>query len=159
MWKKLFIAALVFGLEISVATAQDKAGDLAIIVGKNSPLNNVTSEELAKIFRAEKPKGPDGVRFVITMREASSTERAAALAQIYKFGEDEYSKYFLQASFVGLVQSAPRALNGAGTVKQFVSITPGAIGYLRASDVDDSVKVLKVDGKAPGDDGYSLKLK
>jgi hypothetical protein len=40
-----------------------------------------------------------------------------------------------------------------------VSGTPGAIGYLRGSDVDDSVKILKVDGHAPGDAEYPLKIK
>ena len=39
------------------------------------------------------------------------------------------------------------------------ALSPGAITYLRASDVDPSVKVLKVDGKAPGEAGYPLKIK
>jgi len=57
------------------------------------------------------------------------------------------------------VQSAPRAMNGSATAKQYVSVTPGAISYVRSSDTDDSVKVLKVDGKSPGEAGYPLKLK
>jgi ABC-type phosphate transport system substrate-binding protein len=41
----------------------------------------------------------------------------------------------------------------------FVSSTPGAIGYVRASEANDSVKILKVDGVAPGDAAYKLKIK
>ena len=74
-------------------------------------------------------------------------------------GEDDYAKYFLQATFTGLVQAAPRPLASPGAMRQFVAGTPGAIGYLRASDVDDSVKIVKVDGKSPGDPDYKLKLK
>ena len=159
MWKKIFILALVFSLKAGVANAQDKAGDLAIVVSKNRALDNVTSDELTKIFRAEKAKGPDGVRFAVTTREAGCAERAAALSEIYKLDEDAYAKYFLQATFVGLVQSAPRPLSGAATAKQFVSVTPGAISYVRGSDADDSVKTLKVDGKSPGEAGYPLKVK
>ena len=159
MWKKIWLSALLLGLIAGVVRAQDKSADLAIIVGKNSALDNVTGEELAKIFRAEKSKGPDGVRFMLTTREAGSPERAAALAQIFKMGEDDYAKYFLQATFVGQVQSAPRTLSGAGVAKQFVSVTPGAISYIRGSDTDDSVKVVKVDGRAPGDPDYKLKIK
>jgi ABC-type phosphate transport system substrate-binding protein len=48
-------------------------------------------------------------------------------------------------------------LNSAAAVRQFVAATPGAIGYLLASDVDDSIKIVKVDGKAPGEAGYPLK--
>ena len=62
MWKKLLILALVFSLKICSANAQDKSGDLAIVVGKDRALENVSSEELAKIFRAEKSKGSDGAR-------------------------------------------------------------------------------------------------
>ena len=49
-------------------------------------------------------------------------------------------------------------LTGVAVAKQFVSVTPGAISYIRASDADDSVKVVKVDGHAPGEAGYALKL-
>ena len=73
--------------------------------------------------------------------------------------EADYAKYFLQATFTGQVPAAPRTLSGAATAKQFVSVTPGAVGYVRGSDVDDSVKTLKVDGKSPGEAGYALKVK
>jgi ABC-type phosphate transport system substrate-binding protein len=159
MWKKIFILALVISLKAGPALAQDKAGDLAIVVAKNRGLDNVTSDELTKIFRAEKTKGADGLRFVLIAREPGSPERAAALAGIYKASEDDYAKYFLQATFTGLVASAPRPFSSPATLRQFVSGTPGAIGYLRGSDVDDSVKILKVDGHAPGDAEYPLKIK
>jgi ABC-type phosphate transport system substrate-binding protein len=159
MWKKFFILALAGGVALGSAVAQDKSGDLAVIVGKNCSLDNVTSDELAKIFRAEKAKDPDGARYIITAREPGSAERATVLAQIYKMGEDDYSKYFLQATFVGLVQSAPRQLNGPATTREFVAGTRGAIGCLRASEADDSVKIVKVDGHAPGDPDYPLKIK
>ena len=73
--------------------------------------------------------------------------------------EADYAKYFLQATFTGQVPAAPRTLSGAATAKQFVSVTPGVVGYVRGSDVDDSVKALKVDGKSPGEAGYALKVK
>jgi hypothetical protein len=40
-----------------------------------------------------------------------------------------------------------------------VGTTPGAVGYLRASDVDDSVKVVRVNGLLPDDDGYPMRLR
>ena len=158
MWKKILLFALVSSLKIGLASAQDKSADLAIVVGKNSPLDNVSHAELTKIFRAEKGKGPDGVRFVILMREAGSPERTAALGDIYQMNEADYGKYFLQATFIGLVQAAPRQVNAA-TLRQLVAGTPGAIGYARASDVDDSVKIVKVDGHSPGEADYPLKIK
>jgi hypothetical protein len=159
MWKKTLVFALVFGLRIGVTSAQEKAADLAIVVGKSSALDNVTSAELTKIFRAEKAKGPDSVKFVVAMREPGSAERAGALAGIYEMNEADYGKYFLQATFVGLVQAAPRQFNSVASMRQFVAATPGAIGYLRGGDMDDTVKFVKVDGHSPGEAEYKLKVK
>jgi len=159
MWKKFIAITLTTGLLVGTAFAGDNSGDLAIIVNKASTVTSVTSAELAKIFRAEKSKGPDGVKFVISMRETGSPERTAALAGIYQMAEADYGKYFLQATFVGLVQSAPRQISSVAAMRQFVSATPGGIGYVRASDADDSVKVIQIDGHSPGDPSYPLKIK
>jgi hypothetical protein len=43
-------------------------------------------------------------------------------------------------------------------VLRFVFNVPGAIGYVRASEVDASVKTLRVDGRLPGDRGYGLEV-
>jgi hypothetical protein len=43
-------------------------------------------------------------------------------------------------------------------MKRFVFNVSGAIGYLRADELDDSVKVIRVDGRAPGEAAYRLRL-
>ena len=141
------------------ARAQDKAGQLAIIVGKSSSLDSITTAEMQKYFKAEKTKLPDGTKIVIVMHDVGLPEREAALANIYKMSEAEYNDYFVGQTFTGAVAAAPKAFSSAAAVKQYVAATPGAIGYLRASDADDTVKVLKVDGKAPGEADYKLKMK
>jgi ABC-type phosphate transport system substrate-binding protein len=159
MFKRTAIVGLFVLLGASVARGGDKGDDLAIVVNKNSTLDNVTQAELVKILREEKSKSADGVRFVVLAREPGSAERSAALKSIFQMTEAEYQKYFLQATFVGAVQAAPKVVSGAAATRQFVAGNPGAVGYLRGSDVDDSVKVVKVDGKSPGDAGYSLKMR
>jgi hypothetical protein len=62
----------------------------------------------------------------------------------------------MQAAFTGKDIAPPRDVASAAALKQFVAGTPGAIGCILASEVDDSVKVLKVDGNAPGEPGYKL---
>lgn len=141
-----------------VAKAQDKSTDLAIVVNTSCTMENVTSAELAKIFKAEKAKNIDGAKYAIAMRDAGSAERNAALKGIYQMSDSEYEKFFLQATFAGTVQAAPKALGSAASVKSFVAAAPGGISYMRGSDVDSTVKVLKVDGKSPGDAGYPLKI-
>jgi len=35
---------------------------------------------------------------------------------------------------------------------------PGAIGYLRVTETDDSVKILHIDSRLPGEKDYSIRL-
>jgi hypothetical protein len=142
-----------------LAIAPLRAADLVIVVNKSCALDNVTSAELTKFFKAEKSKAPDGTKLVIVMQDSGRPERDAALAAIYHMSESEYNDYFVEATFTGAVATAPKAVSSGAAVKKFVSDTAGGLGYVRDSDVDDSVKVVKVDGKAPGDPDYKLKLK
>jgi hypothetical protein len=43
-------------------------------------------------------------------------------------------------------------------VRKFVFNVPGAIGYLRAADVDGTVKVIKVNGHRVEDSDYPLRI-
>ena len=153
----ILVALLLSG--ITAAHAQDKATQLAIIVNKACSLDNVTTAEVQKYFKADKSKTPDGTKIVIVMQDVGNPDRDAALRAIYKMSEAEYNDFFVGQTFTGAVAAAPKALPSSAAVKQFVAATPGAISYVRASDADDSVKILKVDGKSPGDADYGLKLK
>jgi len=43
-------------------------------------------------------------------------------------------------------------------VRKFVFNVPGAIGYLRPEHVDNSVKVIAIDGHTPEDAEYPLRM-
>ena len=45
----------------------------------------------------------------------------------------------------------------AAAVLELVSTIPGAIGFLRFKDVNESVKVISVDGVAAGQAAYQIK--
>lgn len=150
------LPALLLAFVLGVVAA--RADDLAIVVNKACGLDHVTSAELAKYFKAEKTKAPDGTRLVLVVQDAGRPERDVALKKIYKMSESEYSDYFVEATFTGAVAAAPKSLPSSAAVKQFVAATAGGLGYIAASEADDSVKVLTVDGHAPGDADYPLKL-
>jgi len=148
------------GLSLAVTTsAQDKSSDLAVIVNKAVGLNDVSISTLSRYFKGEKTKAPDGTKMVVVMFDLGHAERAAALKGIYKLSESEYNDYFVCAIFTGSVSTAPRVLASGGAIKEFVASTTGGISYVMGSDVDDSVKVLKIDGKSPGDPDYPLRGK
>lgn len=147
--KHVLVTALLF-----VAVA--RADDVAIVVGKSVPIDNLSSAELGHIFRCEETT-VGGTKITVYNREKGSVERGAVLRLIYHMNDSAYSRFFMQAVFTGAITEGPKIAAGAAAAKQAVAGTPGAISYVLASQVDGSVKIVKVDGQAPGDAGYPLK--
>lgn len=131
---------------------------IAIIVNKTNPVEDLSSSELRRIFMIEKRISPNGRKYQVLMGKPKQAERESVLRIIYRMSEREYSRHFLRAVFTGAVQSAPSQVTGAVAMKRLVARTPGAIGYVRASEIDNSVKVVSIDGQAPGAAGYKLTL-
>jgi ABC-type phosphate transport system substrate-binding protein len=154
------LLALVVALCASaprVARAQD-AQPLAIVVNKSNPLNEVSLADLRRIYRGQRLRWSNGRRVTLVMRDPGTPERGALLHLLYGVDEEEYRRVFLQAIFTGEAGDAPKMLASPTGVLRFVFNVPGAIGYVRASEADSSVKVLRVDGRLPGDQGYRLEL-
>lgn len=131
---------------------------LAIVVNQSNPVNELSSPELRKIFLGERTHWPNGRRITLVMIEPGRPERVAILRELYHMSESELNRHFLHGLFTGQVLVSPKTLNTPVGVCKFVFNVPGAIGYLRASDVDDSVRVMRVDGHLPQDQDYSLRI-
>lgn len=150
-----FSAALLAAPSVSYAQS---AEPLAIVVNKANPLNEVSLADLRKIYRGQRGRWSNGKRVTIVMRDAGAPERDAILRSLYGLDEENYRRGFLQAIFTGEANDAPKMLATPNGVLRFVFNVPGAIGYVRASEVDDSVKMLRVDGRLPGDAGYRIEV-
>lgn len=131
---------------------------LAIIINKANPVNNLTSEELRKHFSLEHERWPDGRKKTALMLPSGASERELVLRHIYHLNESEFTRHLLQVSFTGQALSVPKELASAVNMRKFVFNVPGAIGYVRTSQLDDTVKVIQIDGHSPGDADYPLKL-
>ena len=133
--------------------------ELAIIINKSNPNDNISLAELKEYFLAERSNWLHGGGKVrVVMREPGRPEREAVLNVIYRMNEKGFTSYFLAKKFTGEVVEGPRQQNSTPDVIKFISYVPGAIGYVRADEVDASVKVLRVGGLAPGEPGYMIKL-
>ena len=146
-----------FGEQTNAVPAQT-AEPLAIVVNKANPTDNLTTEELRKYFRMEREHWPDGRKNSVVMLPPGAAEREAVLRLIYETNEPGFAKHFLQATYAGKLQAQPKELANSANVRKFIFNVPGAIGFVRASQLDDTVKALRIDGHLPGDAGYTLKL-
>lgn len=118
------------------------AGEVDIVVNKANTIADLSLADARKIFMGDKSTWPSGKRVSILMLAQGQPEREVVLKEIYKMSEADYSKYFLQAAFTGKVSAPPKDVASAAQLKQLVAENPGAVGFVKKEDVDDSVKVV-----------------
>ncbi len=132
---------------------------LAIVVNPKNPTTNVTLPHLRSVFFGESRWWPNRTRVTLATMRRGTPERQTVLRVIYKMDDQDLDRYFLYQRFKGEASTPTTTLRSSADVKKFVVSTPGALGYLRLSDVDDSVKIVRVNGLLPEDDGYPLRLR
>jgi len=131
---------------------------LAIVVNQANAVDSLSMADLRRIFLGERGHWPNGRRITLVMLDPGWPERAVVLSDIYHMDETEFKNHFLHGLFTGEVFVSPKTLSTPEGVRKFIFNVPGAIGYLRASDVDKSVKVIRIDERPPGDKGYKLQV-
>ncbi len=132
--------------------------NLAIIVNTSNPIDSLSMSELRKVFLGERRYWPNGRRITLVMMEPGQPERKALIREVCQMNETDFSHHFLHGLFTGEVFVTPKTLASPVGVRKFVFNVPGAIGYVRATDVDSTVKVIRVDGRLPDDKDYSLRI-
>jgi len=133
-------------------------GDLAIIVNTTNPVDSMSLPELRKVFLGERSHWANGRRITLVMMEPGQPERKALIRDVCQMNESDFSRHFLQGVFTGEVFVSPKTLASPVGVRKFVFNVPGAIGYIRASDIDSTVKAIRVDGHLLSDREYSLHI-
>ena len=111
---------------------------IAIIVNPQNPVDDLSSEEVKKIFSGKirnwKELGGPDIDIIVVNRDEASGTREAFSKLLMK--DTEFTKR-------AVVQP------GSGQVRAIVEGTPGAIGYLSLGYVTDSVKAVSLDGVKP----------
>ena len=154
----LATAALVEPMPESRVQAAVLKESLAIIVNRENPVENLSMAELRAVFLGERSHWANGRRITLVMMEPGQPERDTLLRDVCRMSESDLRRRYLQGLLTGEVLVSPKTLSSPAGVRKFVFNVPGAIGYLRPEDVDDSVKVIRIDGHLPSDAEYSLKI-
>ncbi len=107
---------------------------IGIITDKANTVDNITKEDLAKIYTGEiknwNELGGSNSAIVVIGREAGSGTRGA-FEEI--LGIEDKCVY-------------AQEINSTGAVMAKVASTPGAIGYVSLDVIDDTVNCVKIDG-------------
>jgi phosphate transport system substrate-binding protein len=133
------------------------AEDLAVVVNKSNPVDSLSSAQLKKIVLGQQASWSTGKKVSVVLRSPGQPDRESVLRNICGMSENDYNQFTMHADLNGETLGEPKIQSSAAAVRQAVSANPGAIGFVRVSDVNDSVKAVPVDGVAAGQPGYRLK--
>lgn len=132
--------------------------ELAVVVHRSNLTDDLSRTELRRMFLLETQTWPRWRRKVtVVLREKGQPDRAAALDLICQLTEAEYERHLLLQTFRGNVGWGPRSILSASAMLRFVFNVPSAIGHVWADESDDAVKVVRIDGRLPGEPGYPLR--
>jgi len=153
------IAAGAMLLTSTTLLADDPPGDspIAIVVHKDLPIDNLSLEELRSIFLADRQFWGNRTRITLLVRAPQSDERTFVLERIYQMSEAQFRQYWIAKMFRAEVPRGPKIVLSTGMTLDLVVAIPGSISFTRADTVTDNVKVIRVDGLLPSDEGYPLK--
>ncbi|MDB4898295.1 MAG: phosphate transporter substrate-binding protein [Gemmatimonadetes bacterium] len=142
-------ALLLVGLPPARLSAQ-----VAVIVNPANADEALSADRLRRLFLGQVTTFAGGghARLATHTGSAEKFDRAAL-----GLPPEPVRARWMAMTFRGEVTTLPAEYASAADVKRFVAEHADAVAYIPAAEVDASVKVLKLDGKRPGDPGYLLR--
>jgi hypothetical protein len=149
--KYLWIAIATLG-STTLALAQN---EIAVVVNPHNAQSNLGMGDLRKVLVGEKRYWSDGSAVKLFTRSVGTKEHDALL-KVIRMSENEYKQYWRTRVYDGEAQSEPVNLPSNGMQREALQAYPGGIALVDMADIKEGMKVLKIDGKSPGEAGYPL---
>jgi ABC-type phosphate transport system substrate-binding protein len=134
------IATALLAISPTFAGAWASA-DVVAVVSAKSAVPALTSNQLADIFLGRVSRFPNGLLAVPIDLRDGSPERDRFYAKITGKTPAQVKAYWSKIIFTGRGQP-PKAVASDLDVKKFVAANVGAIGYIDAALLDDSIRAL-----------------
>lgn len=137
MFTKLRILSVILFMLVNNAAF----ADLAIIGHPDSETGTLDTQNVRKLFLGERKSFPSGHRATPINHSAGSPDRKEFFSLVLNMPESKHKRHWKRKIAVG-AGSSPTELSSHAAVLRSIANTPGSIGYIDASKVDDTVKVL-----------------
>lgn len=150
------VALSIVPLNVYAADDTVIPSPIAIVVHKSTAVEGLSLEELRSIFLADQQFWPDRTRITLLLRAPQSDERDFVLNKIYQMSEAQFRQYWIAKMFRSEVPRGPKIVFSTDMTVELVVAIPGSISFIRADEVSDDVRVVRIDGKLPNEAGYPL---
>jgi hypothetical protein len=131
---------------------------LAVIVSPDSKLTNISTADLRRVFQSERLTDPDGTRLIPLNHPPKTVDRVGFDEVVLGMDAEAVGRFWIDRKIRGQ-SGPPRTVESLATLRRVVEKLPGAIGYIRPSQLSNEVRAIRVDGKLPEDPGYPVRYK
>ena len=128
-------------LIMMLTTRQVYADEIVVIVNPATPFSTMTAAEVRLIFMAKNKTLPDHRPVVPLMLQEETPTRVSFDQVLLQSDSRESRAYWAQMIFTGRGKP-PRQLADDTAMKKEVANNPNALGYIRRSSLDSSVKAV-----------------
>ena len=153
----LGVSCLLAGTGVTTPVGAGEAKTrLAIIVSKDSPVSDISFYELKRLYLGEQINA-SGKRLLPLNLTPSSRERGAFDRTVLNMSPEAIARYWVDRKIRG-DSGPPKAIEPLDLLQRVVGRLDGAIGYAPVNELRPELKAIRIDGKAPGDNGYPLEF-
>lgn len=156
---KLIAASLALAVAALTGTTGTSQGAnvrvAAIVVSNNLPVDSISFGDLRRLYRGSGLVA-GGQQLVPLTYKKDSPERQDFDEIVLGMSGDEVARYWIDRRIRGQ-SGPPKAVDSPDLLLQVVSKFNGAIGFVWSDDVPPGVKILRIDGKRPGESGYPIR--
>ncbi len=140
-----------------LAAQSGRTTDIAVVANPAVSVNDLSLAEVRKVFLGERQYWKAKLPVVLLIRAPVARERDVVLRVIYQMTEVQFKRYWIAKIFQAEAASAPKVVYSNSIANDILTAIPGAIAFVDARDVRPGLKVLRVNGRLPGEADYPLR--
>jgi ABC-type phosphate transport system substrate-binding protein len=148
---------LFLGLTLSLLPLAGAENDIAVVVRPDTPADNLSLAEIRKLLLGERQFWTSNLRVTLLIRAPAARERDVVLRTIYQMSEAQFRQYWITKIFRAEASSGPKIVYSNEMAAELVQSIPGSVAFVDAGQAPKGLKILKIDGKLPGEKGYPLR--
>lgn len=148
---------LLLALSVARMPVAGAGGDVAVVVRPDTPADDLSLGEIRKVLLGERQFWNSGLRVTLLIQAPTAREREVVLKTVYHMSEAEFKQYWIAKVFRAEATNSPKIVLSNEQALELLNIVPGSVAFVDSTAVPKGVKVLKIDGKLPGEKGYPLR--
>jgi len=144
---------LCLTLALAVPPAATRA-QVAVIVNRSNSIQNLALSDLQRLYLGQSVTFSNGTRVVLVTNPAAESRFYSA---VLGMTSDRFQRHWMELVFQGQDVTPPKPIANQDELNRFVAEHPGALAFLDLAAVDQSVKIMTIDGRPPTDPAYRLR--